>query len=111
ELKILEKKVEEKGVCYAVMDENHYYDLGLDYEQAGNKSSFLLENTSCNVALLFTYHRDEIRLSARSKSDFSVQRLCARFGGGGHHQAAGATFKIKDHRPMEIILSAQEDLK
>ena len=111
EAKILEKKVEEKGVCYAVMDERHYYDLGLDYEQAGNKSSFLLKNTECEIALLFTHHRDEIRLSARSRSDYSVQRLCARFGGGGHHQAAGATFKMKDHMPIEVILSAQEDLK
>ena len=32
-----------------------------------------------------------VKLSARSKTDFDVNRLARRFGGGGHRKAAGAT--------------------
>jgi len=32
----------------------------------------------------------EVKLSARSKSEFDVQALCAGFGGGGHRKASGA---------------------
>ena len=31
------------------------------------------------------------KLSARAKSDYPVNELAARFGGGGHRKAAGAT--------------------
>ena len=33
------------------------------------------------------------KLSARSKSDFDVNRLAVKFGGGGHKKAAGATIE------------------
>jgi len=33
------------------------------------------------------------KLSARAKSDYPVNELAARFGGGGHRKAAGATLE------------------
>ena len=33
------------------------------------------------------------KLSARSKTDYDVQALASRFGGGGHRKASGATMK------------------
>lgn len=36
---------------------------------------------------------DQVKISARSKQDFAVSRICSDlFGGGGHLQAAGAEF-------------------
>lgn len=36
--------------------------------------------------------KGEYRISARSNCDFNVADVCARFGGGGHFRAAGASF-------------------
>jgi phosphoesterase RecJ-like protein len=35
----------------------------------------------------------QVKLSARSKTDYDVQALCREFGGGGHKKASGATIK------------------
>lgn len=43
------------------------------------------------VALVLREARDGVRLSARSKKEYDVRELAARFGGGGHARAAGAT--------------------
>jgi phosphoesterase RecJ-like protein len=53
----------------------------------------------------------DCRLSARSKSDFDVQALARRFGGGGHKKAAGATLEGPLERARErLIAAALEDL-
>ena len=43
------------------------------------------------VLLLREQREGVVRVSARSKGDFDVQRLMAGFGGGGHVKASGAT--------------------
>jgi phosphoesterase RecJ-like protein len=43
------------------------------------------------VLLLREQSEGAVRVSARSKHDFDVQRLMAGFGGGGHVKASGAT--------------------
>jgi phosphoesterase RecJ-like protein len=46
------------------------------------------------------------KLSARSKTDYDVQQLARRFGGGGHAKAAGATFRDKLAVSRERLLAA-----
>ena len=43
----------------------------------------------------------------RSATDFDVAAICARFGGGGHTRAAGATIHAADIEEAEqMILTA-----
>lgn len=49
-----------------------------------------------------------VKLSARSKTDFDVQRLARGFGGGGHVKAAGATLPGPLARAVEDVAAAAE---
>lgn len=46
---------------------------------------------------------DEIRVNLRSKGDYNIQPVAARFGGGGHIRASGCTIKGSD---MEAAVAA-----
>jgi bifunctional oligoribonuclease and PAP phosphatase NrnA len=46
------------------------------------------------------------KLSARSKTDYDVQRLAGRFGGGGHRKAAGATIQGSLSEVRERVVAA-----
>ncbi len=43
------------------------------------------------VACLFRERGGQVKVSLRGKGDVDVQRIAARFGGGGHRNAAGCT--------------------
>ena len=95
-------------IIVAVMQKEDYESLEYPYPEAGAKGDFLLSLRPAQVALLFTYSDNEIRLSARSRSGFSVAALCAYFGGGGHLQAAGATFS--PDFPIELVVSKAQEM-
>ena len=47
------------------------------------------------------------RVSMRANVDFDVAAVCAKFGGGGHRRAAGATVEAKDVEEAErLVLDA-----
>lgn len=108
---LLKRKVEEDGICYAYMEDNDYLSLGISYPTAGVKSSFLLAHSTARAVLLFTCCAGEVRLSARSRDDYSVEALCAHFGGGGHEQAAGCIFKAETFDLQEVVDEAKRRAK
>ncbi len=108
---LLERMKEDGGICYAVMGDDDYIGVGLPYPAAGAKSSFLLKHTTAHAALLFTYCASEVRLSARSRDTYSVEALCAHYGGGGHEQAAGMIFKADEFDLEDILREAKSRVK
>ena len=62
------------------------------------------------VALLFRQERDGDNLfwkaSIRSRGDIDVSEVASMFGGGGHKNAAGFTFKCGTDEALEKILEA-----
>lgn len=48
----------------------------------------------------------EYRISARSNCDFDVAKVCARFGGGGHIRAAGASLFADSSDDAESIVKS-----
>ncbi len=63
------------------------------------------------VLLLRTTKDGKSKLSARSKTEFDVNRLAGRFGGGGHVRAAGATLAMSlADAKAALVASALEDL-
>lgn len=64
------------------------------------------------ILMLEIVERNEIRVSIRSKGDFSARKLALNFGGGGHINAAGCRFYNSDFNQIKhtIIQKAKEVL-
>jgi phosphoesterase RecJ-like protein len=69
--------------------------------------NFILKIRSIRCAALITERNDIVKLSTRSKGDFSVQALCStHFNGGGHKNASGGASKL----PFEEVIQKFKDL-
>jgi len=56
--------------------------------------NFILKIRKMRCAALITERADIVKISMRSKGDFSVQKICAKhFNGGGHKNASGGAIK------------------
>ncbi|MEK7150685.1 MAG: DHHA1 domain-containing protein [Patescibacteria group bacterium] len=53
--------------------------------------------------IVWSQRQDRIVVSLRSRSDFDVSKIAARFGGGGHRQASGFSFPIGKKFPWKRI--------
>ncbi len=62
------------------------------------------------VVLFLREQKDgQVKLSARSKTEFDVNALARRFGGGGHAKASGATLRTSLAASREALLEAALD--
>ncbi len=69
--------------------------------------NYALSIKGINMAVLLTQRKDRIRLSFRSKGEFSVNEIAAKhFQGGGHRNAAGGD----SYETMEKTLARLEGL-
>lgn len=69
--------------------------------------NYALSIKNISFAALFTEKKNSIRISFRSKSDFSVNEFARKhYEGGGHHNAAGGDSQLK----MDETLRAFEEL-
>jgi len=65
-----------------------------------------------NVSVLITEKERKVRLSFRSKGEFSVNDLArTNFQGGGHRNAAGGQTNDTVHQTIDKIKSTLEELK
>ncbi len=63
--------------------------------------NFILKIRKMRCAALITERKDIVKLSLRSKGDFSVQEICStHFNGGGHRNASGGASKA----PFEEVI-------
>ena len=64
------------------------------------------------IAILFLenpYEKNKIQISLRSKGKADVNKLAARFGGGGHHNASGCVMDGKIQDVIKKVLAAAEE--
>jgi phosphoesterase RecJ-like protein len=63
------------------------------------------------IGLLFREIRPgTVKVGFRSKGDIDISILAARFGGGGHRQAAGASLEGSLDEVKELVISAARDV-
>jgi phosphoesterase RecJ-like protein len=63
------------------------------------------------VACLLRGRGDEVKVSLRGKGDVDVNRIAARFGGGGHRNAAGCTVPGPlEHATREVLAAVRSAL-
>lgn len=72
------------------------YDKEVKYHDADPNSleglvNMLMRIKGVKMAFFITEKEDCVKLSVRSRGDYSSREIASRFGGGGHINAAGAT--------------------
>ena len=58
------------------------------------------------VGVLLSRKGTHVRASLRGRGHADVARVCAEFGGGGHHDAAGCEINAKDLGTARLVLEA-----
>lgn len=65
-----------------------------------------------NVSALITLKQKEVKLSLRSKGNFSVEKICREhFNGGGHRNASGGTSPLSVRETRDKLISIFARLK
>lgn len=106
-----------KGLRAAVLPlsvkEMHKYNV-----QRGDTEGLVnqpLSIKNVDVSILLKEEQDKIKLSLRSKGDFSVNEMARTyFNGGGHSNASGGSLKmplLEAVKKVESVLHLYEDLK
>lgn len=74
--------------------------------------NFPLQMDKIKMSVLVTERQDQIRLSFRSKGDFSVHELANKyFKGGGHTNAAGGTLTCTFEEAVSLLKSVLPEYK
>lgn len=91
-------------VCMMFADLGKIESMGIDTSSVDAWVGLPRSVTGVEVACIFKIHSsDEVKVSFRSNEYADVSSLAAKFGGGGHIRAAGATF-------FEDVMSAKEKI-
>jgi bifunctional oligoribonuclease and PAP phosphatase NrnA len=73
--------------------------------------NFLTSAAGVEIAILFRQlAKEKYKVSFRSSEKFNVAKLCEKFGGGGHSQAAGATLEGSLEDIQKLIRKEVDDL-
>ena len=74
--------------------------------------NYPLSMKKINMSVLITERQDQIRLSFRSKGDFSVHELASKhFKGGGHTNAAGGTLECSLEEAVALLKAVLPEYK
>jgi phosphoesterase RecJ-like protein len=92
--RVLEKSHfdESAGLVYAEVTRQDLAETGAHSPDFEGIPEFLLTREGAKIAILFAEGRVDhaIRISFRSHAEWDVSQIAAKFGGGGHRNAAGA---------------------
>ncbi len=81
---------------------------GATAQQTGGLVNCALEVEGVRMAVLATQREDGTKLSLRAVEPATVNDIAARFGGGGHAQAAGVTMPMPMDEAVAAVLAAME---
>ncbi|MBN2543739.1 hypothetical protein JXI42_12810 [bacterium] len=95
----------EGKIIFLTLDNSSVKALHSSFRETEGIVDFTLRVKGAIVGVLFKeINSDLIRVSLRSDGTIDVAHICAEFGGGGHHNAAGCTFNNNLIGTQEIIL-------
>jgi bifunctional oligoribonuclease and PAP phosphatase NrnA len=94
-------------VAYATVTCEDFERTGAIPPDTEDVVDFTVSIRGVEVGLLFIEQkRGGVKLSARSRTGFDCARLVSQFGGGGHREAAGATFSGPLSESLHRVLAA-----
>jgi phosphoesterase RecJ-like protein len=81
---------EEINTCVIVLDLEDHKNYIIQRGDLEGIVNLILRIRDIRCAILITERKDRVKLSFRSKGNFSVQEICSKyFNGGGHLNASG----------------------
>ena len=97
-------------IAYATVTRDDIERTGAIPQDTEDLVDFTVSLDGVEVGLLFIEQaRGGIKLSVRSRNGLDCARLAARFGGGGHRAAAGATLPDPLSESVARVLDAVRD--
>ncbi|MDQ7028486.1 MAG: DHH family phosphoesterase [Ardenticatenia bacterium] len=99
----------EDGIVWTVNTPAMRRAAGATERDSSGLSTFLLTIREAHMAASFTVLDDgRIRVSLRARPGYDVAAVAARFGGGGHPPAAGATLDGPLDEAVTLVISAMK---
>ncbi|HQV77506.1 MAG TPA: bifunctional oligoribonuclease/PAP phosphatase NrnA [Chitinophagales bacterium] len=100
---------EDIGIGYIVVDKRDAYRFNLQTGDTEGLVNYPLSIKNVKVAILIKQEPKIIKLSFRSKGDFSVEKICREhFEGGGHRNASGGRSFLSIQETIDKIISIFE---
>ncbi len=109
----LESYYQNKLVVMPIFHKDFVETNSVEEDTEGFVESLLsIDGVVMSILMLEVVKRNEIRVSIRSKGNYSARNLALNFGGGGHINAAGCRFYNSDFNAVKqnIIDKAKEIL-
>ena len=85
-------------------------ELGVTEDDMDNISSFPRTLEGVKMAATLRETEDGAKLSVRAVPGWDAARVAARFGGGGHNGAAGATLRLSLPQAAQAVEEAMLEL-
>ena len=97
-------------IGYMVITRKMFEETGAIESDTDGFVNYTLSVEKVRVGLLFTELDNGFKVSFRSKGEIPVNKLAAKFDGGGHINAAGARFLNKDIKKfINVVLAKAEE--
>jgi phosphoesterase RecJ-like protein len=85
-------------------------DAGAEMDESEGVIDLLQSIDTMCVAVLFKEQADVTKISVRTRNPYDATEVCAPFGGGGHHRAAGAELRAPLAAAREAVLPVAREL-
>ena len=120
-LRILGHAISEKltikrdlNAAYMILDRKEFEKFQVKNGDTEGVVNFPLSIKKVKLSVLITEKEDGIRMSFRSKGTFPANEVAARFGGGGHRNAAGGkgeeTLEATEKKLNEVLADFKTQL-
>lgn len=86
-----------------------FEEAGCDPHETGGLVNLALEVEGVRMAVLACEREGAVKCSLRAVEPDTVSDVAARFGGGGHAQAAGCTMHMPMKEAVSAVLAAMEE--
>ena len=83
--------------------------IGVDEDDLGNMSSFVRSIEGVYLAALLRENEGGCKISLRAVPGWDAAAVCAKFGGGGHAGAAGASVKLPLEEAEKVVAQTMLD--
>ena len=86
-------------------------ELNLTEDDLENISGFPRSIAGVKIAATLRQESDDtVKMSVRAVPGYDAAAICAKFGGGGHTGAAGASMKLTMEEAVEAVKAAMPEL-
>ncbi len=96
------------SIAYTYVNNEMLAKTGATLEDASNIANYMNEIEGTLVGVYFEQQSDNTKISWRSGAEIDISVIARRFGGGGHHSAAGANLKMSMDEAVSVVVKAPE---